>query len=110
MDLGTMKNLLRTGTTLAAALMMGCMAPTGGPGVGSESALTAGQPGNPAANGIGKTEVCHIPPGNPANWHTIVVGNPAVQAHLDHGDVIGACSEGGGNITTNNPETSTGTN
>jgi hypothetical protein len=39
-----------------------------------------------------KTTVCHIPPGNPANAHTICVGNDAVPAHLDHGDFVGTCS------------------
>ena len=38
-----------------------------------------------------KTTVCHIPPGNPANAHTICVGNPAVPAHLAHGDHLGQC-------------------
>jgi hypothetical protein len=35
--------------------------------------------------------ICHIPPGNPENAHTIVVGAPAVPAHLAHGDTLGAC-------------------
>jgi hypothetical protein len=35
--------------------------------------------------------LCHIPPGNPANAHTITVGAPAVKAHLRHGDTLGAC-------------------
>jgi hypothetical protein len=39
-----------------------------------------------------KTTVCHIPPGNPANAHTICVGNDAVPAHLDHGDFLGTCT------------------
>jgi hypothetical protein len=39
-----------------------------------------------------KTTVCHIPPGNPANAHTICVGNAAVPAHLDHGDFVGTCA------------------
>jgi uncharacterized membrane protein YgcG len=39
-----------------------------------------------------KTTVCHVPPGNPANAHTICVGNAAVPAHLDHGDFLGTCS------------------
>lgn len=38
-----------------------------------------------------KTTVCHIPPGNPDNAHTICVGNAAVPAHLDHGDFVGTC-------------------
>lgn len=40
----------------------------------------------------GKQTVCHIPPGNPANQHTINVGTSAVNAHLAHGDVLGSCS------------------
>lgn len=41
---------------------------------------------------VKKTTICHIPPGNPANAHTICVGNAAVPAHLqNHGDSIGAC-------------------
>lgn len=39
-----------------------------------------------------KTTICHIPPGNPANAHTICVGNAAVPAHIDHGDFLGTCS------------------
>jgi hypothetical protein len=39
-----------------------------------------------------KTTICHIPPGNPANAHTLCVGNPAVPAHLKHhGDHVGPC-------------------
>src|SRR5205814_3639588 len=43
-----------------------------------------------------KVTICHVPPGNPANAHTIVVGAPAVPAHLRHGDSVGACGSGGG--------------
>jgi hypothetical protein len=39
-----------------------------------------------------KVQVCHIPPGNPGNFHTITVSQNAVQAHLGHGDLVGACS------------------
>ena len=49
-----------------------------------------------AAAGTDKVAVCHIPPGNPANAHTIVVGAPAVAAHLRHGDRLEACDAGGG--------------
>jgi len=38
-----------------------------------------------------KTEICHIPPGNPSKAHTITVGGYAVDRHLAHGDVIGSC-------------------
>ena len=36
-------------------------------------------------------DVCHIPPGNPENAHTITISENAVNAHLDHGDQLGAC-------------------
>lgn len=35
--------------------------------------------------------ICHVPPGNPDNAHTIVVGAAAVNAHLAHGDFEGEC-------------------
>ncbi len=41
----------------------------------------------------GKIVICHIPPGNPANAHDIEVSINALQAHLDHGDVIGGCEQ-----------------
>jgi len=41
----------------------------------------------------GKVLVCHIPPGNPANAHTICVGEPAADPHVQlHGDTLGACA------------------
>lgn len=46
----------------------------------------------PAAIAEGaKVDVCHIPPGNPENAHTITISENAVSTHLDHGDHIGAC-------------------
>jgi hypothetical protein len=38
-----------------------------------------------------KVAICHTPPGNPDNAHTIIVGEKAVQAHLAHGDTPGSC-------------------
>jgi hypothetical protein len=58
--------------------------------------------------GNGKVAVCHIPPGNPANAHTIVVGAPAVKAHLAHGDVLGTCEDGG--LADGGPGTGPGCN
>jgi len=39
----------------------------------------------------GKVEICHVPPGNPSNSHTICVSPNAVAAHLAHGDYLGSC-------------------
>ena len=39
----------------------------------------------------GKVDICHIPPGNPANAHVINVSVNAIPAHLAHGDHLGSC-------------------
>jgi hypothetical protein len=39
-----------------------------------------------------KTTICHVPPGNPANAHTLCIGTPAVSHHLaNHPDYLGPC-------------------
>lgn len=39
-----------------------------------------------------KMDVCHIPPGNPANQHTINISVNAVHTHTTHhGDYVGPC-------------------
>jgi hypothetical protein len=43
-------------------------------------------------DGQPKVVVCHVPPGNPENPVTIEVAEPAVPAHLAHGDTEGACA------------------
>lgn len=40
-----------------------------------------------------KVTICHVPPGNPGNAHTIEVDKHAVPAHLEHGDTLGACGD-----------------
>ena len=37
--------------------------------------------------------ICHVPPGNPDEAHTICVGLDALCPHLDHGDTLGPCPE-----------------
>jgi hypothetical protein len=61
-----------------------------------QQVCTPGQPDPRACDPADtkKTTVCHIPPGNPANEHTICVGNAAVPAHLAHGDNLGSCCAG----------------
>ncbi len=39
-----------------------------------------------------KVTLCHRPPGNPTNEHTIQVSANAVSAHVAHGDTVGACA------------------
>ncbi len=41
-----------------------------------------------------KVTICHFPPGNPANWHTITISENALGTHQDrHGDLIGIACE-----------------
>lgn len=42
----------------------------------------------------GKQAICHFPPGNPENFHTISVSDKAVATHVEkHGDFVGSCLE-----------------
>lgn len=45
-------------------------------------------------DGDGRITICHVPPGNPDNPHTIAVSPNALPAHLAHGDHCGPCEEG----------------
>ncbi len=40
-----------------------------------------------------RVTICHFPPGNPGNVHTLVVGESATGAHLRHGDELGPCED-----------------
>ncbi len=53
-------------------------------------AVFAGAPKSAQAGS--EVTICHIPPGDPANAHTIVVDSHSVPAHLAHGDHLGACA------------------
>ncbi|HME89943.1 MAG TPA: hypothetical protein VKE49_00860 [Myxococcaceae bacterium] len=84
-------------------------------GTGDDS-LAADEAASQNASGSDKVTICHIPPGNPANAHTITVGAPAVRAHLAHGDHLGACagdvppgSDGGSPNPNPNPNPGPGT-
>jgi hypothetical protein len=41
-----------------------------------------------------KVTICHVPPGNPSNAHTITISQSAIPAHLAHGDRLGSCAGG----------------
>jgi hypothetical protein len=41
--------------------------------------------------GNGKVTLCHVPPGNIGNAHTLSVSPHALRAHLAHGDSISVC-------------------
>ena len=58
------------------------------------SAASEGEGSVSAQTAVPKVTICHVPPGNPANAHTITIGAPAVPHHLSNhpGDHIGPCS------------------
>jgi hypothetical protein len=40
-----------------------------------------------------RVSVCHYSPDDPVEYHTIVVNDRAVDAHLAHGDLLGTCDD-----------------
>ncbi|HJU87337.1 MAG TPA: hypothetical protein VJ788_08225 [Gemmatimonadota bacterium] len=64
-------------------------------GDGSGEEVPGGDEGEEDTEGGEETKVvvCHVPPGNPENPHTIEVGESAVPDHLAHGDTEGACAD-----------------
>ena len=38
-----------------------------------------------------KIDICHVPPGNPDDAHTVSISVNALRSHLAHGDYIGEC-------------------
>jgi len=74
----------------------------GGPDNGNQGNGNAGNENSGNDNEQEKVTLCHVPPGNPAAAHTITVGAPAVDTHLDrHDDYLGPCV-GGNNNGENN--------
>jgi hypothetical protein len=64
-----------------------------GPELTSPSSTGMPTPASQLGAGRNKVTICHIPPGNPDNAHEITVGEPAVAAHLAHGDDLDECRE-----------------
>jgi hypothetical protein len=85
---GSQTSVEEAAAEIAVAVQITAAADASGPQV-----CTAGAPDPRACDPADakKTTVCHIPPGNPANEHTICIGNAAVPAHLAHGDHLGSC-------------------
>ena len=50
-----------------------------------------------------KVTICHIPPGNPENKHSITISLRALDHHLAHGDYIGECVADTGDDDTTEP-------
>lgn len=103
----TLKKVMTTSSILVATLWIALVGGCGGtqlPEEGGEPVLQGdnlnaegspdsapnGEPASPDKDAM-KVTLCHVPPGNPARAHTIAVGQPAVKAHLRHGDTLGAC-------------------
>jgi hypothetical protein len=65
---------------------------------GTNGGNTSGTSGNTSDNTSDadneKVTVCHIPPGNASNRHSLVIARSALKAHLAHGDKEGACDDG----------------
>jgi len=51
-----------------------------------------------------KIEICHVPPGNPDNVHTLSISVNAMRAHLAHGDYMDECTENGDDETNDEEE------
>jgi hypothetical protein len=75
--------------SMGIAFYIGC----GGPERSGSSEARSDGLASELDAGIKKAILCHVPPGNRDNAHTIVVGEPSVPAHMAHGDTMGACGE-----------------
>jgi hypothetical protein len=87
------KQLFLMTLAVAAGTFIGCADPVEDPTVGVHEHPLVGDNGTVSCTSPKKVLICHIPPGNPANAHSICVGAPAEDAHVrNHGDSVGACA------------------
>ena len=89
------------GLCAAGMVAVGCGRNSADPGTTTADQNSANEiatdPNCSPVAGSHKVTICHIPPGNPANAHTIDIGEQAVSAHLAHGDYCGPCHGSDGN-------------
>ena len=79
-------------TAMAMATETGTARNETATGTVTEMATATGTIKATTTTGVDHPVICHIPPGNPDNAHTITVGAPAVAAHMaNHGDRSGPC-------------------
>jgi hypothetical protein len=95
--IGYAANAVEGGTTAVTSLVTGPSNKPEQSNADSSSAVTSSsQSTESSSQASDNVAVCHIPPGNPDNAHTIVVDESAVETHLNHGDTLGPCPEDGG--------------
>ena len=110
-------SILTSSAVLAALctmLMGGCGGSDTSEENGSNPVLSGDElNGATSEDSSGKITICHVPPGNPANAHTIVVGASAWKGHSRHpGDHLGACGGQGtpdAGVPPESPDAGTGT-
>ena len=95
-------------TSFVFGALVACVSDSSDPSMyltGTEEQAVTGPNGDLTCDDTHKVLICHIPPGNPDNAHTICVDKHAQKAHeTHHGDAVGACAgDGGGGGGDNDP-------
>ncbi len=84
------------GAETSSAAGVASSASSDGVSASSAAVVVVDDPGDDAEEevscGANQVVVCHVPPGNPSNRHTLCVGAPSLHAHLAHGDTAGPCA------------------
>ena len=95
-------------TTFIFGALVACVSDSSDPTMyltGTEQQPVTGANGDLKCDDSHKVLICHIPPGNPDNAHTICVDQHALKAHVTHhGDAVGACAGDGGGGDNDPPD------
>jgi len=105
------KRTVRTGfasalvaVAVGALIAIGAAAGRGNSSVAQYQYPAGASPtGGVTGQGQGKTTICHHTGSSKHPWHTITVANPALPAHLRHGDTIGSCGVKSPTTTASSP-------